>query len=266
MAPLPSELITLELAEAIKTSPICEMKPDKDLDFGANGGIPPPDSLDESEDIGRIIALGKTQEYLDRKKKESEAGTSKPKPPNVSLEFNDIEYNGEAVHVGLSRFEAGNALLGAVVDVTDAIHACINGPAIDDTRRLDLWENVIIVGRGSRIHGLREQLWMQLKRKYEFRGNTENYAANLAVAQAQATGAFPVQINAPLAPQSIMAPRQILEYFIHWRERGEGGPRFEEISFLGGCLVSKASFSDSTGSMFTSREDYNERGPKAILT
>ncbi|KAL8725886.1 MAG: hypothetical protein Q9166_007083 [cf. Caloplaca sp. 2 TL-2023] len=67
------------------------------------------------------------------------------------------------IEVGVERFQAAT---GGILDqVADAIHRCIL--AVPDIgKRAELWDNLIIVGNGSRLKGFKEALLATLNSKY----------------------------------------------------------------------------------------------------
>ncbi|KAL9005039.1 MAG: hypothetical protein Q9188_002166 [Gyalolechia gomerana] len=67
------------------------------------------------------------------------------------------------VDVGIERFQAAT---GGILDQTaDAIHRCIlSVPEIQ--RRAELWDNLIIIGNGSKVRGFKEALVAKLNSKY----------------------------------------------------------------------------------------------------
>ncbi|KAI4182554.1 MAG: hypothetical protein L6R41_005920 [Letrouitia leprolyta] len=78
--------------------------------------------------------------------------------------------NGEAtalirrdVDVGVERFQAAT---GGILDqIADTIHRCIlSVPEIQ--KRAELWDNLIIIGNGSRVKGFKEALVAKLNSKY----------------------------------------------------------------------------------------------------
>ncbi|KAL8984982.1 MAG: hypothetical protein Q9177_004560 [Variospora cf. flavescens] len=78
--------------------------------------------------------------------------------------------NGEAtalirreVEVGLERFQA---VTGGILDrIADAIHRCILSVP-EAQRRQELWDNLIIVGNGSKVRGFKDALVGKLNSKY----------------------------------------------------------------------------------------------------
>ncbi|KAL9597067.1 MAG: hypothetical protein Q9219_005396 [cf. Caloplaca sp. 3 TL-2023] len=67
------------------------------------------------------------------------------------------------VEVGIERFQAAS---GGVLDqIADAIHRCLlSVPEIN--RRAELWDNLIIVGNGSKVRGFKDALVAKLNSKY----------------------------------------------------------------------------------------------------
>ncbi|CAL8581524.1 Actin-like protein arp9 [Xanthoria parietina] len=98
----------------------------------------------------------------------NETGASEPIP--TSNAQTNGQQNGEStalirrdVEVGVERFQAAT---GGILDqVADAVHRCIlSVPEVG--RRGDFWDNLIIVGNGSRVRGCKEALVAKLHSKY----------------------------------------------------------------------------------------------------
>ncbi|KAI4251967.1 MAG: hypothetical protein L6R42_008167, partial [Xanthoria sp. 1 TBL-2021] len=98
----------------------------------------------------------------------SDTGAPEPIPtPNAQTSG---QPNGETtalirreVEVGVERFQAATG--GMLDQVADAIHRCILSVP-DVGKRADFWDNLIIVGNGSRVRGCKEALVAKLNSKY----------------------------------------------------------------------------------------------------
>ncbi|KAL9054738.1 MAG: hypothetical protein Q9206_003427 [Seirophora lacunosa] len=67
------------------------------------------------------------------------------------------------VEVGLERFQAATG--GILDEIADGIHRCIlSVPEVQ--RRQELWDNLIIVGNGSKVKGFKDALVAKLNSKY----------------------------------------------------------------------------------------------------
>ncbi|KAF2673352.1 actin-like ATPase domain-containing protein [Microthyrium microscopicum] len=73
-----------------------------------------------------------------------------------------IPPSGKEVEVGLERFQAA----GDIVErIADAIHLAVSSVE-DVAKRSDVWDNLIVVGNGSKIKGFREALITTIQKKY----------------------------------------------------------------------------------------------------
>ncbi|KAL8900059.1 MAG: hypothetical protein Q9192_001271 [Flavoplaca navasiana] len=96
--------------------------------------------------------------------------TGAPEPVLTSHTQTNGHQNGGAtalirrdVEVGVERFQAATG--GMLDQVADAVHRCIHSvPEVG--KRGELWDNLIIVGNGSRVRGCKEALVAKLNSKY----------------------------------------------------------------------------------------------------
>ena len=148
-------------------------------------------------DVASIVASGKTSEILAKKEKEKAekaaskkgkgAGSGEPKPvkltntekvkatfpfvgPRTQIDdANGSMGNGNGVgsvtapalttrdiEVGVERFQADGPNHEIIKKISDSVYRCISAAPI--TNRSDMWDNIMIVGNGSKIKGKRISL------------------------------------------------------------------------------------------------------------
>lgn len=253
-----AEQITVDLAEAIKRSEISEIRLDSksasNMAFQADP-VQGSESADGVLDIAAVVASGKTREYLARVQAEKDGvnGGAQDVVPNAQLTHNTVNVDGRILVVGRDRFRIGDMLLEGT-ELSDAIYNAIMNPTIDPARRRELWENIVVVGGGSRVKGFREKLIQTLQSRYGsvlVQATNDLYAPTLF-------STYPTTIRAIKIPV----------HFPEWTGKdvevgGQKGDN-EEATFLGGCIVAHIAFASSeTGSarLYVTKADYDERGP-----
>jgi actin-related protein 9 len=265
--------LTAQQIEDLKRSSIYEVLNEDDTKnswFGLN----PPQSQPTTEedgvvDIAAIVSSGRTREILAEREKEKMTGDKKKaEPPNMDREFNTfVDSHNRTIEVGKQRFHGTEKLVDRI---TYAIGEVLN--QIDQVnRRQDLWDNIVIVGRGSTVKGLKEAILVSLQTRFivsrpttyselpstfntghntpngtpMYNNNNNNNYSQLHQGHGQ-------------CPTS-MRLAKMADYFPEWKGRG-----WEDVSFLGGEIAAKQIFTGSIDGTYLSRNDYNEVGPSAI--
>lgn len=275
--------LTPSQVEYLKKSDIFEVLSEdaaKQSWFGINNPSGMPDSNPENDgivDVAAIVTSGRTREILAQREKEKEkeklgqgGENSENEKANEDREFNTfIDANNTVVQVGKERFQGTQEL---VEKITIAVGEVLKH--LDEAnRRQECWDNVIIVGRGSSIKGLKEAVLYSLQSRYVISRptmgselpsmfNTSGYntptgsgtpsymqAQQPHLRGGQGHGQVPVQIKIS----------KTLDYFPEWKNYG-----WEEASFLGAQIAAKQMFGGSVEGTYVSRTDYNEMGPAAI--
>lgn len=267
--------------ESLKRSQIYEVLNETDTKnswFALNASNGSGGGNDEEEgvvDVAAIVASGRTREILDEREKQKDGGSGanngekkEPEgPPNMDREFNSFtDASGKKIEVGKQRFHGTEEF---VRKLTEAIGQVIK--RVDQVnRRQDCWDNVIIVGRGSTVKGLKEALLSSLQTKYVITRNTT---------YSELPSAFNTGQNTPngtpmYAPQQIASQQhnqghgqvptsirlaKMADYFPEWKGHG-----WEDVPFLGGQIVAKQVFSGAIENCFLTRSEYNEVGPSTI--
>ncbi|CAN6603674.1 actin-like protein Arp9p [Trichomonascus vanleenenianus] len=232
----------------------------------AAGGEREENEEDGVVDIAAIVSSGRAREILDERERAKKSGEKHAEePPNKDREYNDfVDSDGEKVHVGEERFHGTENLVSRI---TEAVGDVIK--KIDQVnKRQDCWDNVIIVGQGSSVKGLKEALYVALQSRYVILRST-TYSE---VPSTFNTGTNTPNNGTPLYTGMMHAPNQghgqaptsiriakMADYFPEWKGYG-----WENAPFLGGQIAAKQIFSGSIDSMFVSRSEYNEVGPAAI--
>lgn len=249
--------VNYELAETIKHSAICEVRVDAS---SANGASLRQESQMEEEgvlDIAAVLASGKTREYLARAQAEKNGvnGEAQEVIPNAKLSHNTIEVGSRSLVVGNDRFLACDGLL-LEGTLTDAIYNSIMGQTIDPARRNELWENIVLVGGGSRVPGFKENLIQRLQLRF-----------GSALVQASADPYSPALYAAyPTAIRTIRIPVHFPEWNSKEVNDSSKGVN-EEATFLGACIIAHIAFASSeTGParLYVTKADFNEQGSTAI--
>ncbi|EPY51535.1 SWI/SNF and RSC complex subunit Arp9 [Schizosaccharomyces cryophilus OY26] len=264
------EHITELLAEQVKCSEITQVlreeqdaskeKTKREEEFNT--------SKDEEgvEDIGKIVATGQTRAYLARKEEERKGNSSQRKiPENSEVEFQTINLSpiGDCI-IGRERFKACQELFhrpsNHSVSLPEAIYLTIKHNSVDYNRRNDLWENIIVMGCGSRIRGFREALVQQLQFRFQLTGKLEPYYV------AQGTDSIiGMTTNPPTPYPPLINPCKTLpDYFPSWKPDASTNAMFEELAFLGGSIVAKTSFNESVASHYVTFDEYVQNGPTEI--
>ncbi|QSL65318.1 hypothetical protein MERGE_002628 [Pneumocystis wakefieldiae] len=261
--PLIPEEITFELSEKIKCSNIVEVIVENDQESfqrllnGENNNMPLPDSsMDGVEDVASIVASGKTREYLAQK--EAEKNQSKK--------------------VGKERFKICDFFFNDVKDgrlnILDAVYIAANNPSIESNRRAELWENIAIVGEGSRIAGFKERIFSELTQKYisvienssqkNHNPPISTYTTSNTSLTSNPNSSYLVYHNPPIIFPSTIRLARIPDFFPEWKSDRNPNAVLEEACFLGGEIVAKLSFNDPSSKNYMGRGEYNESGPPYI--
>lgn len=275
--------LTADQIEALKKSDIFEVLSEdaaKNSWFGINNSNTIPDSSKDDEgvvDVAAIVTSGRTREILAQREKEKErekTGASgevaENEKANEDREFNMFTgADGTVVQVGRERFHGTEEL---VEKITLGVGEVLKH--LDEANsRQECWDNIIIIGRGSSIKGLKEAILYSLQTRYVISRqtmgselpsmfNTSGYntptgtgtpsyiqSQQPSMRRGQGHGQVPVQIKTA----------KTLDYFPEWKNYG-----WEEASFLGAQIAAKQIFSGSVEGTYVSRTDYNEMGPPAV--
>ena len=157
--------------EQIRRSPISECFPEtKNIVKGLQETETPDEDKAGVDDIAQILASGKMQQYVEQKETERAARKSKygvvdnnakekKEQSNIDLAFNKMELKDRRmVVIGKARFEVGTDLLFGGQDhvgLLDAIGYVVEMISLTEfsDRKTELWQNIVLVGGGARIHG-----------------------------------------------------------------------------------------------------------------
>lgn len=106
-------------------------------------------------------------EHSKRQKTPEPMSATSDKPADAGLEGTSNNAPGSTlrreIEVGIERFQAAS---GGVLDrLADAIYRTVQSCS-DISRRSELWDNMIIVGNGSKVRGFKEALLVRLSEKY----------------------------------------------------------------------------------------------------
>jgi actin-related protein 9 len=265
--------LTVQQIEDLKKSPIYEVLSEDDTKNSWFGQQETNRSTEEDGviDVAAIVASGRTREILAERERQKANPTDQPEQSNIDREFNTFtDSNGKSIEVGKQRFHGTEALIeqitlevGKVVQKIDQVN-----------RRQDLWDNLVILGRGSSVKGFKDALVSSLNTRYLINrpttyselpstfntghntplGGTPMYNGgggnSLHLAQAhQGHGQSPTSVR----------PAKMPEYFPDWKGRG-----WEDAAFLGIEIAARPIFTGSVENTFVSKNDYNEVGPTAI--
>lgn len=274
--------------EDLKKSPIFEVLNADDTknswfgvnqgkEAGVNDGLGGSSGSNEDEgvvDIAAIVSSGRTREILaerERLKKQggsaNNAQNKNPQEQNMDLEKNTFQdSSGVTVTVGKERFQGTSKLVDEVVRAIGDIARRID----QVNRRQDLFDNLIFIGRGSSVKGLKEAIVSELHQRYLISRQItfSELPSTLNTGQNTPNGGtpmgFPQQHPSQLhqghgqVPVSIRVAK-MHEYFPEWKGHG-----WETVFFLGAQIAAKQIFSGGVESSFVSRNEYNEAGPTSI--
>lgn len=247
-----------------------------------------PDKIEDEGvlDVAAIVTSGRTREILKKREKEKERAASKDKAQeeeeknNEDREFNSfytpdlpVDSPQQPIRVGKERFRGAEDLVDYIVTATGQVLKHMT----QTTKRQDCWDNVIIVGNGSSVKGLKEAIYFDLQERFLItRPTTGSEIPSMypsgyntpsggmpgtplshgnsvtpmpTSGQTQGHGQVPTQIRIAKMP----------EYFPEWKNYGWG-----EASFLGAEIAAKQLFSGVMEGTFVSRTDYNAIGPSVI--
>lgn len=235
-----------------------------------------PDAPDRDEetsiDVAAIVASGKTREILaereKNKKKETEIPNSE-KNTNTFVDDDGVEHT-----VGQERFHGTEELVEAITEETDLSISFVD----EFSKRQPIWNNIIIAGGMSGIHGFKEAIMASLTNKFlvarqstysELPSNFNTSGRNTpTVGGATTGGATPVnplysqalqtQVGHGQAPTS-MRLAKMSEYFSEWK-----GSKLERAAFLGAQIGAKQIFGTNIEGAYISRQEYNEVGPVSV--
>lgn len=215
-------------------------------------------------DIAAIVSSGRTREILEEREKAKKAGEQKPvEPTNMAREFNMfIDSNGNEIKVGKERFSGTDELVqkltlavGAVVKLIDQVN-----------RRQDLWDNLVFIGRGGIVKGVKEELFASFQNRYLISRpttyselpSTFNTGQNTPTTDMMYSQHSSLHQGHGQSPTSIRVAK-MADYFPEWKGHG-----WDDASFLGAQIAAKQIFTGSVDDTFVARKDYNDVGPSAI--
>ncbi|KAH3671092.1 hypothetical protein OGAPHI_000803 [Ogataea philodendri] len=251
---LPS--LSSEQVEFLKRSSIFEVLSEEDASksfFGSEQLVEKKEDDEGVLDVAAIVTSEKsTREILAEKEREKrkQGKAAAESKPNSELETNTfVDASGTAIAIGKERFQGCTELIASVAT---AIHRTL-GKITDLKRAQECYDNIILVGQTTKIHGFKEALMVYMYTNFvvgqgavqggAFRPDTTNLIQDLNLIQVPKHVKF---LNRP-------------DYFSEWKKAG-----FEDCSFLGAQILAKQVFgSHSVGGSFA-REEYLEKGPIGI--
>lgn len=247
--------------ETLKLSPIYEIltaDEHKNSWFALNPSNE-PDKDEGIVDVAAIVTSGRTREILEEREKEKQGEPKKEEPPNMDREFNTfVDDDGKVIEVGKQRFYGSEELIDRICTAVGQSTKKIDMV----NKRQDLWDNIIIIGNGSRVKGLKEALLTSLQ---------ERFLVSRASSYPDSSG-FNSSYNSPTPSALYTASNQghgqspssmkvlkMSEYFPEWK-----GVGWEDASFLGAEIAAKQVFGGSADNACVTRREYNEIGPSSI--
>lgn len=257
-SPMSPDAITIDLCEEIKRSQICEVQ----LNTGKNASAMAfQDTTGESEegvlDIAAVIASGKTRDYLARVEAEKSGKSTQEIVPNAQLTHNTVTLSSqETLVVGQARFKVCDPLLEETT-LLDAVYEAIMHPSIELHRRKDLWENLVIVGGGSKVKNFREKLVEGLQLKY---------ASHIIGPVNDPYTGIPYLNTYPSSIRLLRIPIHFPEWNSKEGDSTKKGTN-DEGTFLGAQIMAHIAFSSTeTGSarLYITKNDYMENGPPGV--
>jgi actin-related protein 9 len=215
-------------------------------------------------DIAAIVSSGRTREILEERERAKKAGEKKPaEPTNMAREFNSfVDRHGTEHQVGKERFHGTEKLVakislavGEVVKQIDQVN-----------RRQDVWDNLIFIGRGGMIKGLKEELVTSLQNRYLISRPTtySELPSTLNTGQNTPTTEMIYSQHSSLhqghgqSPTSIHVAK-MADYFPEWKGHG-----WDDAAFLGAQIAAKQIFTGPVEGKFMPRRSYNDYGPSEI--
>lgn len=234
--------LSREQIEALKESPIAE--------------IPIASRTGDTEelDMAKILARGKQKEVVD--------GASGKVQPNVLLEQNTFSYAGESITVGRERLHVGEVLLH---DIATAYGLAVS--KIDVDRREYVRENLVVIGGGAKIRGWREALLSTLLATFASANGPSHAPSSTMPSRFPTPSATGTSTPVPLPQPSYSVGSGIRllklpDYFVEWKDAPP-----EDAAFLGAQICARVVFVTDAGSRgYLAREEYSDRGPRAIST
>lgn len=210
---------------------------------------------DEEEgvvDVAAIVSSGRTREILEEREREIN-GPAAEKKANADLDQNTFTDRDGVEHtVGRERFDIGQELVNAIIETVALVHADLKPRA-----QQQVWEHVIITGRGSAVPGLKVKLLARLEE--EFLVSRPPLMPDPIASDAMTMGRqtpsdsdFLTQV-----PTSIRLAK-MADHFPEWKSEG-----WDTAGFLGAQIGAKQTFTSGFENLFISRQDYNEVGPSA---
>jgi len=232
--------------ESLKKSSIYEVLNDEDKknSFFGKDGLKNDKDEDSEFDVAQIVTSGNTREFLEEREKKGE------KIPNAQLENNKfIDEDGKEITVGKERFKGTDNLIH---NISNGVYDSLS-KVVDLNKRQDCWDNILVVGRTSKLKGFIDALNTQLIEDHLVGKDIQENPAQVAF---QSTSSSSIVFNQ--VPNSIRFGK-MPEYFPEWKKTG-----YSDGFFLGGQIVSKQIFGTHNENFFVTRQGYNDKGPLAI--
>ncbi|CCH44403.1 Actin-1 [Wickerhamomyces ciferrii] len=233
-----------EQIELLKKSSIFEVLNDEDKknSFFGHDGLKKNDT---EFDVAAIVTSGRTREILEEREKNENEQISNAKLENNSF----LDQDGNDISVGKERFKGTENLIS---QISKNVYQSLN-KIIDLTKRQEAWDNILVIGKTTKIKGFTDALNAQLIEDHLVGKDIQE---NPAQAAFQTTTAPSLVFNQ--VPNSIKFGK-MPEYFPEWKKIG-----YSDANFLGGQIISKQIFITNNENFFVTRTSYNEKGPLAI--
>ncbi|QRV74185.1 actin [Ceratobasidium sp. AG-Ba] len=224
------------------------------------GDVAPPEEEDEGvTNIAAVVVAGREKAVVEanNKKKNTKNSTAAERAREAeiaALDLLTVEFEGKQVTVGKDRhrfceplFEP--SILRNVEGMQETLkdHKSIFGlqewvnhaaQGVDYVWRHTLYDAVFVTGELSAMD------------------KTLSYAVHSRLLSYVLKAEEPANDAQPKAVRTVRVP----DYFAEYREKGDG-----LAGFLGGSIVAKLTFCDSSARNYVSKNDYSARGPAALL-
>lgn len=253
--------LTADQIEDLKKSPIFEVLTEDAKKLSAFDFQENSETDEGALDVAAIVTSGRdTREILEERERQK----TEKNVPNAQLESNTFtDRHGNTITVGKSRFQGCDQL---IKKISSRVGKALD--QIDDIVKLrGIWENIIVIGGTSAIHGFKEALLAQLMVDYlkvepeDERLKREQEAMGALPAKRKnkfmGTG-FISNLEYVQAP-SVIKLAKYPEYFPEWKKHG-----YSKIAFLGAQIVSKQIFTHSKDTFYMTKEKYDARGPAGL--
>ncbi|KAG8709540.1 hypothetical protein FRC09_000616 [Ceratobasidium sp. 395] len=224
------------------------------------GDVAPPEEEDEGvTNIAAVVVAGREKAVVEanNKKKNTKNSTAAERAREAeiaALDLLTLEFEGKQVTVGKDRHRFCEPLFKpSVLKNVEGIQETLKDPksvfgvqewvnysaqAVDSVWRHALYDAIFVTGELSVL---------DKSLSHAFHSRLLPYVLK---AEEQANDAQ------PKAVRSVRVP----DYFAEYRDKGDG-----LAGFLGGSIVAKLTFCDSSARNYVSKNDYTARGPAALL-